>query len=147
MCEVFKTHIYFFKPCNGRQTERGRAHPVTPKLTQKGDSNEGRSREAALGSNFWRQLADTDNGATRSGGRSLQLRPVAEDLVVHLGEAEVEEVEKGAEGSVGLMQTLNLIEFLLKNGPPSILSTFKYEVYQFRSFDGYNCYDDGIDRG
>jgi hypothetical protein len=72
---------------------------------------------------------------------------VAEDLVVHLGEAEVEEVEKGAEGSVGLMQTLNLIEFLLKNGPPSILSTFKYEVYQFRSFDGYNCYDDGIDRG
>lgn len=47
----------------------------------------------------------------------------------------------------GLVQTLNLIEFLLKNGPPSILSSFKYEVYQFKSFDGYNCYDDGVDRG
>lgn len=35
----------------------------------------------------------------------------------------------------------------MKNGPPSILSSFKYEVYQFKSFDGYNCYDDGIDRG
>jgi len=35
----------------------------------------------------------------------------------------------------------------LKNGPPSILSSFKYEVYQFKSFDGYNCYDDGVDRG
>ena len=35
----------------------------------------------------------------------------------------------------------------MKNGPPSILSSFKYEVYQFKSFDGYNCYDDGVDRG
>lgn len=56
-------------------------------------------------------------------------------------------MEEDHQGSSELRQTLSLIEFLLKNGPPSILSSFKYEVYQFKSFDGYNCYDDGIDRG
>lgn len=35
----------------------------------------------------------------------------------------------------------------MKNGPPSIISTYKYDVYQFKSFDGYNCYDEGVDRG
>ena len=56
-------------------------------------------------------------------------------------------MEKGDKGIDLLTQTLSLIEFLLKNGPPSILSTFKYDVYQFRSFDGYTCYDEGVDRG
>jgi hypothetical protein len=32
------------------------------------------------------------------------------------------------------MKTFNLIEFLLKNGPPSIISNFKYDLYQLRTF-------------
>lgn len=36
---------------------------------------------------------------------------------------------------------------MLKNGPPSIISSFKYDIYQFRSFDNFSHYDDGIDRG
>lgn len=46
-----------------------------------------------------------------------------------------------------ILKTLNLVEFLLKNGPPSIISSFKYDIYQFRSFDNYSHYSDGIDRG
>lgn len=42
---------------------------------------------------------------------------------------------------------MNLVEFLLKNGPPSAISSFKYDIYQFRSFSDYSAYDDGIDRG
>jgi hypothetical protein len=40
-----------------------------------------------------------------------------------------------------------MVDFLLKNGPPSIISSFKYDIYQFRSFDNYSHYSDGIDRG
>lgn len=46
-----------------------------------------------------------------------------------------------------VLKTLNLVEFLLKNGPPSIVSSFKYDVYQFRSFDNFSHSDNGIDRG
>lgn len=46
-----------------------------------------------------------------------------------------------------ILKTLNLVEFLLKNGPPSAISSFKYDVYQFRSFSDYSAYHEGIDRG
>jgi len=45
------------------------------------------------------------------------------------------------------MQTFNLIEFLLKNGPPSIISNFKYDLYQLRTFESYSNYVDGLDKG
>ena len=41
-----------------------------------------------------------------------------------------------------------MVEFLLKNGPSSMITSYKYDVYQFRSFDSYSHYDDsGFDRG
>ena len=40
-----------------------------------------------------------------------------------------------------------MVDFLLKNGPSSILSSFKHEVYVFRSLDNFNCLDEGVDRG
>ena len=46
-----------------------------------------------------------------------------------------------------LTQTFNLIEFLLKNGPPSIISNFKYDMYQLRVFESYSNYVDGLDKG
>ena len=49
--------------------------------------------------------------------------------------------------SISYKQSLNLVEFLLKNGPPSTISSFKYDIYQFRSFSDYQAYHDGIDRG
>lgn len=36
-----------------------------------------------------------------------------------------------------LLKTLNLVEFLIKNGPPSAISSFKYDIYQFRSFSDF----------
>jgi hypothetical protein len=52
---------------------------------------------------------------------------MAENLFVHLAEAQIEEMAQSPQGTVVTsIQALNLIEFLLKNGPPSILSTFKY---------------------
>ena len=45
------------------------------------------------------------------------------------------------------MQTLNLVEFLIKNGPPNIISSFKHDIYQFRSFNDYSHYSDSVDRG
>jgi hypothetical protein len=45
------------------------------------------------------------------------------------------------------MKTFNLIEFLLKNGPPSIISNFKYDLYQLRVFESYSNYVDGVDKG
>lgn len=44
-------------------------------------------------------------------------------------------------------QTLNLVEFLIKNGPPNIISSFKYDIYQFRSFNDYSYYSENVDRG
>jgi len=45
------------------------------------------------------------------------------------------------------MQTFNLIEFLLKNGPPSIIANFKYDLYQLRVFESYSNYVEGVDKG
>ena len=45
------------------------------------------------------------------------------------------------------MQTLNLVEFLIKNGPPNTITTFKYELYQFKSLQGFSHYSDSTDRG
>ena len=42
---------------------------------------------------------------------------------------------------------MNLVEFLLKNGPPSIVGTYKYETYNFKMFENYSHYSDGMDRG
>lgn len=67
---------------------------------------------------------------------------------VHLGEAEEEqELEEDTQGTSFLRQTFNLIEFLLKNGPPSIISNFKYDLYQLRTFESYSNYVDGLDKG
>lgn len=35
----------------------------------------------------------------------------------------------------------------MKNGPPSIISSFKYDIYHFRTFSDYQHYSDGNDRG
>jgi len=45
------------------------------------------------------------------------------------------------------LKTLNLIEFLLKNGPQSVITNFKYDIYQLRTFENYSYYSDGNDRG
>lgn len=67
---------------------------------------------------------------------------------VHLGEAQEEqELEKDPQGTNRPTQTFNLIEFLLKNGPPSIISNFKYDLYQLRVFESYSNYVDGVDKG
>jgi len=36
-----------------------------------------------------------------------------------------------------LKKALNLVDFLLRNGPPSTVSSFKYDIYQFRSYTDY----------
>jgi len=60
---------------------------------------------------------------------------MAEDQRVHLGPPqEKQELEEDPQGTPTLIQTFNLIEFLLKNGPPSIISNFKYDLYQLRTF-------------
>lgn len=67
---------------------------------------------------------------------------------VHLGEAqEKQELEEDPQGTPTHTQTFNLIEFLLKNGPPSIISNFKYDLYQLRTFESYSSYVDGLDKG
>jgi len=67
---------------------------------------------------------------------------------IHLGKAQEEqELEKDSEGTPTKTQTFNLIEFLLKNGPPSIISNFKYDLYQLRVFESYSNYVDGTDKG
>jgi len=75
-------------------------------------------------------------------------RKVAAHQRIHLGQAEEEqELEKDIEGTHPHIQTFNLIEFLLKNGPPSIISNFKYDLYQLRAFESYSSYVDGLDKG
>jgi len=65
-----------------------------------------------------------------------------------LGKAQEEqELEKNPQGPFPLIQTFNLIEFLLKNGPPSIISNFKYDMYQLRVFESYSNFVDGLDKG
>jgi hypothetical protein len=60
---------------------------------------------------------------------------MAEDQRVHLGAPqEKQELEEDPQGTPTSIQTFNLIEFLLKNGPPSIISNFKYDLYQLRTF-------------
>ena len=73
---------------------------------------------------------------------------MAEDQLVHLGKTQKEqELEKDSESIFSITQTFNLIEFLLKNGPPSIISNFKYDLYQLRVFESYSNYVDGLDKG
>lgn len=75
-------------------------------------------------------------------------RKVAAHQRVYLGEAQEEqELEEDPQGNASLTQTFNLIEFLLKNGPPSIISNFKYDLYQLRTFESYSNYVDGLDKG
>jgi len=40
-----------------------------------------------------------------------------------------------------------MVEFLLKNGPPNIKSSFKYDIYKFRTFESHSQISDGVDRG
>jgi hypothetical protein len=73
---------------------------------------------------------------------------VAAHQRVHLGQAEEEqELEEDPQGTLPPTQTFNLIEFLLKNGPPSIISNFKYDLYQLRTFESYSSYVEGLDKG
>ena len=73
---------------------------------------------------------------------------MAEDKLIHLGKTQEEqELEKDSQSIFTLIQTFNLIEFLLKNGPPSIISNFKYDLYQLRVFESYSNYVDGLDKG
>jgi hypothetical protein len=73
---------------------------------------------------------------------------MATHQLVHLGQAQEEqELEKNTQSTSSSMQTFNLIEFLLKNGPPSIISNFKYDLYQLRTFESYSNYVDGLDKG
>lgn len=37
-----------------------------------------------------------------------------------------------------VLKTLNLIDFLLKNGSPSLVSTYKYDIYQFKALTDYS---------
>lgn len=39
------------------------------------------------------------------------------------------------------------MEFLIRNGPPSAISSFKYDIYQFRAFNDFSMFEDGTDRG
>lgn len=78
----------------------------------------------------------------------LTQREMAANQRVHLGKAQEEqELEEDPQGTPALTQTFNLIEFLLKNGPPSIISNFKYDLYQLRTFESYSSYVDGLDKG
>lgn len=71
---------------------------------------------------------------TTSTSLPIQLK-MAENQLIHLGKTqEKQKLEKNTQGTHSYIQTFNLIEFLLKNGPPSIISNFKYEVYQLRTF-------------
>jgi hypothetical protein len=73
---------------------------------------------------------------------------VAAHQRVHLGEAQEEqELAQDPQSTPLHTKTFNLIEFLLKNGPPSIISNFKYDLYQLRTFESYSNYVEGIDKG
>lgn len=75
-------------------------------------------------------------------------RKVATHQRIHLGQAKEEQkLEKNTKGTQTHTQTFNLIEFLLKNGPPSIISNFKYDLYQLRTFESYSNYVEGVDKG
>lgn len=78
----------------------------------------------------------------------MMQREVAAHQRVHLGKTQEEqELEEDSQGTHNLIKTFNLIEFLLKNGPPSIISNFKYDLYQLRTFESYSNYVDGLDKG
>ena len=94
------------------------------------------------------------NNCTRSPTQPITSTPAPIQLKmathqrIHLGKAQEEqELEKDSEGTPTKTQTFNLIEFLLKNGPPSIISNFKYDLYQLRVFESYSNYVDGTDKG
>jgi hypothetical protein len=64
-----------------------------------------------------------------------------------VGEAEAQELEEGAEGTLHGTQALHLTDFLLKYGPSSLVNALKENVYEFRNFDSYTLVLEGIDRG
>ena len=35
----------------------------------------------------------------------------------------------------------------MKNGPQSVITNFKYDIYQLRTFENYSYYSEGTDRG
>ena len=45
------------------------------------------------------------------------------------------------------MQTLTLIEFLIKNGSERCVEVFRDRVYKIRTLEHFNCYEAGVDKG
>ena len=60
-------------------------------------------------------------------------------------------MEKNSKSNLNLisltLQTLNLIEYLLKNGSPRCIHEFKDEIYTLRSLQDYYFVEGDIDRG
>jgi hypothetical protein len=73
---------------------------------------------------------------------------VSADHGLYLGQAEeADQLEEGAQGTCVFIQTLNLVDFLIRNGPASLVSNFKYEIYTLKSFFDYTHFSDLVDRG
>ena len=58
-----------------------------------------------------------------------------------------QELEESIEGKDLCMQTLHLIDFLIKYGPTAVVDSFKENVYEFRKMDDFNARSGGIDQG
>jgi hypothetical protein len=67
---------------------------------------------------------------------------------LHLGQTkEHQRLEEATEGTSLPTQALHIVEFLLKNGPATTSSHFRYEISYFRTLTSYQLYEDGVDRG
>jgi hypothetical protein len=62
-----------------------------------------------------------------------------------LGEAQEQELEKGAQGTRIPIQTLHLIAFMVKYAPTP--APYKEGLYELRALDSYALVEAGVDRG
>lgn len=45
-----------------------------------------------------------------------------------------------------IIQSLSLVEFILKNGSSTAVEDLKGELYLFKTFETFSCVADGVDR-
>ncbi len=56
-------------------------------------------------------------------------------------------MEKNTQGICFIMKALNIVEFLLKNGPEFAVSQLKKDLIFFKTMASFQAFEDGLDRG
>ena len=56
-------------------------------------------------------------------------------------------LEKDTQGTQHNIQALNIVEFLIKNGPAFAADQLRRDLHFFRTMESYQAYEEGSDRG